>query len=682
MFGSQPWIRSSVVTNFVAACLATALLVPAASANDKNKQKPEPEYAAEDVHINYVQGDVRFNRGNKDGDPNLRNPWSVATRGLPIETSYSISTGNEGRAEIEFQSGTVLYLAEKSLLLVQDAETLDDVPQTEVQLVSGAATIDGRFVRGEKFTLTTTGYSVATGYGLDPFIRIDSYLDGLAISPQDRDHLFFEHLSGRTVPLTYGQSLISRVVNGVSTPYHAVITAPDDFDFWVQARHAQREELMAKALAASGMDTPIPGLIDLYQSGTFSPCGPYGTCWEPNGAPAAPTALLNEASDAPTIYDAPYLNITSPSRETIGKQQSDAAPFAPSQQAGNSSTATANLPVAFQPQPVRLHAPFTDCLGRDSMYTVMARSQKEYERLLAQEAAWRGPLHWTIAGCNYGNWFYGRHSYHLVFPHHPRRHHGPGHWVKCGGKEGFVPRHPGDKTGLPPGNSRHGVFFLAGDHGTSHIERGAIGSYENVKTLGKPPHEALQAEIRATHVETAHTSPPEIRGTFIAPLQARNLAVAKNDGAAQKGAPANTRSARIAGEIFSRQPTGSVPFDFHKGQFVDRGAPVGGRESKPIVVASMNSGYAGIGDARRGGGNSGAWRGPGGGRSSGGYSHGSGNSAGGSSGGHGGGGYSGGGGGHSSGGGEVGGGSHSGGGGGGGGASGGGGGVGGGGSHR
>src|SRR5579862_4344535 len=67
------------------------------------------------VRLSYVQGDVRFNRG--DGKrPDLKKPWETAQENLPIEQGFALATGT-GRAEVELESGELIYLADNSVLL-------------------------------------------------------------------------------------------------------------------------------------------------------------------------------------------------------------------------------------------------------------------------------------------------------------------------------------------------------------------------------------------------------------------------------------------------------------------------------------------------------------------------------------------------------------------------------------
>src|ERR1700683_3145041 len=78
------------------------------------------------VRVSYVQGDVRFSRG--DGkNPDLNKSWEQAQANVPIERGYSVATG-AGRAEIEFENGSTVYLAENSVLLFKVLDVRSGLP--------------------------------------------------------------------------------------------------------------------------------------------------------------------------------------------------------------------------------------------------------------------------------------------------------------------------------------------------------------------------------------------------------------------------------------------------------------------------------------------------------------------------------------------------------------------------
>jgi hypothetical protein len=263
------------------------LVAGSARADDKAAAaKTDPEI----VRLSFIQGDVRFSRGDAKG-PNLEKDWEQAAVNLPILKNYSLATGN-GRAEIEFEYGSVVYLAENSVLLFDTASVTNGVPTTELELITGTATFSMHAIAGEVFQVaTSTDKVVFPGTG---YMRVDSYLDAIALTPQVNGNM--------SAPV--GQV---KMVKGTPNYYRDGVSiqpgtadqsgTPADWDAWVDARVKQRDADTAAALKASGLPGFIPGLTDMYKGGTFFACAPYGTCWEPKQLPAAKAATGGAAAN-------------------------------------------------------------------------------------------------------------------------------------------------------------------------------------------------------------------------------------------------------------------------------------------------------------------------------------------------------------------------------------------------
>jgi hypothetical protein len=261
------------------------LLLPVATthATTQAKTTTYPEI----VRLSYVQGDVRFSRGDRKG-PDLSKPWEQAVANLPILENYSIATG-DGRAEIEFEYGSTLYLAENSVLLFQMLTVTDGVPVTKMELATGTATVSFHPIPKEFFSLLTP--TEAVPLFLPSLTRVDSYLDGATIRTHG-DHLESATLrySGRPNPrLTPGQVVELNP------------SARADWDEWVAARVKQREADTSAALKASGLTSFVPGLTDLYNEGRFFSCAPFGTCWEPKELPETQQPSAAAQQSLPTV---------------------------------------------------------------------------------------------------------------------------------------------------------------------------------------------------------------------------------------------------------------------------------------------------------------------------------------------------------------------------------------------
>jgi hypothetical protein len=116
--------------------LSLLLLVKPAHASASPPQGASPSNAASSqtydqiVRLSLVEGDVRVSRG-KDGEHATGGEWGEAVANLPIESGFSLVTGT-GRAEIEFEDASTVYLGDNSVLSFNQLTTTGGVPQTLV----------------------------------------------------------------------------------------------------------------------------------------------------------------------------------------------------------------------------------------------------------------------------------------------------------------------------------------------------------------------------------------------------------------------------------------------------------------------------------------------------------------------------------------------------------------------
>jgi FecR protein len=484
--------------------------------------------------LSLVQGDVRVSTG--DGKhPNLTQQWQQAEAGVLLEQGSSLAT-TDGRAEIEFETGGSVYLAENSLLLFEQLSEQGDRPVTRMSLVTGSATFSLQPVSNQSFFIDTPTDKIEITAPDIFFARMDSYLDGTAITPQGdagvrmvrRGRSLFPMAKGQTVffqggevillpaeigsllPSAWGSSISAHrqqldataavlKASGLSsllpggpvleafsnlhtakeqipsylwshqTQFFAVSRSqpPSDWDTWVSARVQKREVTTVAALKASGLSSPIPGLADMYAQGTFSPCEPYGICWEPT-------------------------------EQSVAQSRAAQSPAPAAQSPANGA---ANQ--VFQPQTVswqQVDWGWAACATPTS-FTVsrVARTPQELQELLrlSLQANSYALLNqsWNNMACFPGDWIYRHRHYVRVIPTRPRpvckrcvRVHPPVYWVRAGGKVGIVPRHPNDVAGKPPLNLKHGIFVPPAKTGEpfEHLD---WDPSQKVKILEKPPKE-------------------------------------------------------------------------------------------------------------------------------------------------------------------------------------------------
>jgi hypothetical protein len=609
--------------------LAFLGLLLSAPTTTQAKVRIDPEI----VRLSYVQGDVRFCRG--DGkNPDLTKPWEQAEVNVPILKGYSLATGN-GRTEIEFEYGSTVYLAENSVLLFQTLTTKDGVPSTEMELVAGTATVSFHPIPKEVFDLMTPTEQMQF---VEPtLVRIDSYLDGATVTI---------HGDGwDDVTQGYLGSIIShqRGAPGQVGADHS--GTPADWDAWVAARVKQRQVDTAAALRASGLTSFIPGLTDMYNGGTFFPCAPFGICWEPKELPdttetpaaaqpnvaagivqpGAPSGTAQ--TSAPTGADQPGAPVTTAiaaagSSQPVATQTQQEAPAPIAATVPNAGMTP--YPKKHRPKFSTAYYPLDDCSSYQ-LRVVTTIDLFTGKKTVVEKTKIPAAGMWTWALCHSGAWVHlPRRGTQYTFVVHRKRHRPPVRWVHTDKGDGYVPKHPSDARGKPPLNLKYGVFVAQkGSEGT--FERVAFSSAQKYKLLSEAPKEFRDVK----YPQLAAAERPEIHGRLVA------------DSFGSKPAP-------LAG---IKSASASITYDYKTRKFIQAGAPMPERTSRPVVVGGLSarggyspsSGRGTIGGGRASGGGTQAGGGsrgggaPHGSSSGGGHSSGGGSGRGGSRGGGGGG---------------------------------------------
>lgn len=390
------------------------------------------------VRISYLEGDVRVARG-AEAEKQDGSTWEKAVAGLPIASGYSLSTG-AGRAEIEFEDASTIYLADNSILTFDGLVTVGGVPHTALSLVTGTATLHVRPVSGETFGLKTATDSLTTAYPNKAYLRITSYTDAIAITSQ-KDETYQLNAPGSVEQKSAkGQTQFFNNGQTVTPPVQSDATDYAAWDSWVAGRVTQRSAAMKSVMKSAGLDVELPGLADLNGSGTFSACAPYGTCWDPPADAAGETAPATDAAGLPAVANA-----------SLG-------PIFPCYPGGVLFFNAADIKIAKDTYLVPVG---------DPLYA------------------------WVV--CHAGTWIYqGNHYVWVVGTR--KHHHPPIHWIKDKRNIAYVPLHPRDVAGKPPVNRKHDVYTVSDKKGDA-IERTQFDANSKVQLLKEPPKEYRKAYL-------------------------------------------------------------------------------------------------------------------------------------------------------------------------------------------
>jgi hypothetical protein len=440
------------------------------------------------ARLSFVDGDVRIERGS-DESQRKDVTWEEAASGVPLESGYSIVTGN-GRAEIELEDASTLYLAPNSVLTINDLSSSAGVPHTDMALLSGTVTLHVHpYVAGEIVLLRTPTDNLLTKYPGGADMRVTSYMDGIAIAGLNKGVLGFGLTSANEMQMPAGQALYFKDGRRIldAGPIH-----PDDFsgwDAWVAARFASRTAAAEEMAKASGLTAPLPGMADMEGKGRFFDCAPYGTCWEPNPAAQSPgEPATARASSTPEQTDA---------AEHAGAQAAVAQPATSARKIGFLGT-----PAASGPPP--------GWSDMDSSFPCIPDEVRALYFPMAGQFHMQ-PWAWTV--CHSGSWIYQQNQYVWVAG---RRHHQPCvHWIKYENTVAFVPIHPHDVKDHLPVNRRAPVFVVMKE-GHS-IQRAELGDSRQISILREPPRQFRNSFLSPLpRASEPHMEGHQIRETAVA----------------------------------------------------------------------------------------------------------------------------------------------------------------------
>ncbi len=233
------------------------------------------------IRLSLVQGDVRFASDVK-GDPlaSQTATWENAELNLPIRQGYVLAT-DKGRAEVEFENGSMAFLSDNTVLEFYDLSLEDGAKTTRLILRQGTASFYVNPANGDYFSVTGGDFSVEAN-GRASF-RLDNFDDGSIVNVH-KGHVSVLR-KNQTSDLAKGQSLSIRAADSASVSIGQA-TDNDDFDRWVSGRSdsVQAGNSAAQQYVTSGGYTS--GLASLYTYGGWYPCVGYGNCWRPYGVGA------------------------------------------------------------------------------------------------------------------------------------------------------------------------------------------------------------------------------------------------------------------------------------------------------------------------------------------------------------------------------------------------------------
>jgi len=230
------------------------------------------------VRLSLVQGDVRFAPSFRD-DPltDANAGWQAAPLNLPIRQGYVVATDN-GRAEIEFENGAMMFLGANTVVEFYDLSLRDGDRITRLVLRQGTSTVNVNPSNGDYFSVTGGDFTVEAA-GRTTF-RLDNFDDGSTVNIE-RGHANVLR-DKKSTPLDKGQSLSVHAGDSAEEVIGRAADT-DDFDRWVSGR--VDSVVTATNYSSQYVNSPnySAGFGDLYTYGSWFSMGGYGYCWRPFG---------------------------------------------------------------------------------------------------------------------------------------------------------------------------------------------------------------------------------------------------------------------------------------------------------------------------------------------------------------------------------------------------------------
>ena len=245
---------------FVAFLGLGLFLIPAARAQDADSVRV--------VRLSRAEGQVLVSHPGSDA-------WEEAPVNLPLQEGDSLATQG-GLAEIEFENGATVYLAENSVLQFTKLGFADAGRTTELSLTQGTGTFYANLTSMDSFRVLASTFDVVIPVRAE--FRIDAFHDGAAAE------VFLGTVSVSTTKgsttLTKGQSVAVHDRDFQDLNNIARLPEEDAFDEWVTEQGEIIRSGNKNTLAYINSPNSY-GLSDLAIYGNWVNIPAFGLSWRP-----------------------------------------------------------------------------------------------------------------------------------------------------------------------------------------------------------------------------------------------------------------------------------------------------------------------------------------------------------------------------------------------------------------
>ncbi len=276
-FFSQPFTRPQESTlrilagsTAMACVVSLALLMLAVPASAGTETGPQTLSYARIVRLSYVEGDVQIVRTDKS------NKWEPAVMNMPVEQGFALGT-NVGRAEVEFENGSMLWLAPDSVVQFTELALSNGGRITRVTLSQGIASFDANLSPGETFEVATPNFSVTPSKNSE--FKIGVRDKSAAVTVMNGKVLV--GYRGATQEVAKGAMFLDE---GTKTAKTLLVRSPkpDRWDHWVSDRLTAEQHGTTEAMVNANAPFTY-GMADLAEYGSWNYYPGFGYGWQPWG---------------------------------------------------------------------------------------------------------------------------------------------------------------------------------------------------------------------------------------------------------------------------------------------------------------------------------------------------------------------------------------------------------------
>jgi len=251
------------------------LLIPSLRADDAGTGSAQPARA---VRLSFVEGDVRqYQGGQQMGDQAVAN--------TPLFEGARIDTGNDGRAEIQFEDGSVVRVSPQSSVTLSVLKGLSANAERDAEIVlnsglgyfelQGESDSNHMKVRFDSTEVTAGGFTVLR-------INLDKAPGEVAVFSGNA------HIEGAAIPTLDLHGGESVALNATDPDNYnlAETIEPDSWDAWNSDRDQEISSAAADRTTATQNqpDSSNPAWSDLDANGNWYNVPDQGYVWSPYDA--------------------------------------------------------------------------------------------------------------------------------------------------------------------------------------------------------------------------------------------------------------------------------------------------------------------------------------------------------------------------------------------------------------